>query len=251
MQTTRSTYSENFFNELDELIKNQTQPLFAAFDADGTLWSNDMGEEFFKWEIQTGVLQSVFSKLPKDPWRFYRDEKEQGDPRKAYLWLAQIHQGLPLATVQKWAQDFLKTFTPVPLFNEQRKLISFLNQRNVKVFVVTASIKWSVEPGAALYGIPAEQVLGVRTQVKNGLITDIQEGEITWKKGKAIELLNFTMGVKPILCSGNSMGDLDLMETASHYSIAINSANDKHENYATEMELKALGSKRGWMLVSF
>ena len=31
-------------------------PRAAAFDCDGTLWSGDAGETFFKWEIKGGVV---------------------------------------------------------------------------------------------------------------------------------------------------------------------------------------------------
>src|SRR4051812_277802 len=114
---------KNFPSEFWDLLskaleterKTNSRPV-AAFDADGTLWDTDLGENFFKWQVQHSNLPD----LPKDPWRHYRDWKEGDDPRPAYLRLAQINKGQSLKQVQGWAEQAVKAHEPLPIFEEQK-----------------------------------------------------------------------------------------------------------------------------------
>ena len=220
--------------ELDLALQSEPEPV-AAFDADGTLWATDLGESFFQYQIKHNLLPNVFAKHP-DPWKYYRDWKGSGDPRPAYLWLAQINAGQKLTTVQDWAMENVKTQIPFPFFEPQKKLIQLFLQKKVKVFVVTASVAWAVEPGAELLGIPRNQVLGVRTKTDHGIILSDQDGEITYRAGKAKALLDKNQGKKPFFACGNTLGDLALLESAN-FKLAVRSAPVNHELFRSEEEL--------------
>jgi len=230
---------------LDQELKNHSRAI-AAFDADGTLWDIDMGESFFKWQINNCDL----SDLPADPWKHYRDWKASGDPRPAYLWLAQINSGISLAQVREWAEQAVQSLEPLPIFEDQKKLIEWLLQNKVEVFVVTASVKWAVEPGAKRLGLDFEHVLGVATETKNHLVTKSQDGLITYKEGKAEALLQKTKQ-KPFLACGNTTGDLALLQSASQIAMAVGAAPQGHELFATEEKLRQKAIKQGWMIHQF
>lgn len=230
-----------------EKTLDQGQLPIAVFDADGTLWNTDLGENFFKWEIKNAVL----SNLPKNPWEHYRNLKSQPDPRPAYLWLAQIHSGLPLKTIQNWAQQALKEISPPPIFESQKELIELLYNKSIAVFIVTASVKWAVEPGASLLGVDSEFVLGVETEVQDGLITDKPILPVTYKEGKLEALLKKTKGQNPFLASGNTIGDISLLENATHISLAVGAAQKHDELFQSEENLRALASKSGWIIHHF
>lgn len=227
--------------------KNSGQKIYAAFDADGTLWSNDLGENYFKYQIREKLLPN----LPASPWEYYRKWKSSGDPRPAYLWLAQIHEGQSLATVQGWAEAALLDAGFDYFFDEQRHLIEYLQSRDVAVYIVTASVKWAVEPAALRLGLSRDNVIGVSTQVKNGVISNQQDGFITYRQGKADALLAKTNGVKPFLGSGNSPGDIELLKTATRVRLAIQSAPHGHELYASESELAQIASSENWLRFSY
>jgi phosphoserine phosphatase len=230
-----------------ELAEMQTPPV-AAFDADGTLWNTDLGEHFFRWQIENRVLQN----LPEDPWKYYRHWKNSGDPRPAYLWLAQINQGHSLDEIQEWAEAALKTIDPFPLFDDQKKLIDLFLSKNVQIYVITASVKWAVEPGAKRLGLPAENVLGVATQIKGGLITTEQEaGAITYRDGKMRALLEKTKGIQPFFACGNTMGDYDLLNGASLVSLAVGAAKEGEELFKTEEQLRQESRRHGWLIHQF
>lgn len=243
-------YLPELWNELttklDLAIRSKPGPHYAAFDADGTLWSHDIGESFFKYQIANCPLQ-----LPKDPWHHYRSWKESGDPRPAYLWLAQINAGHSLSYVRQWAEDFVKSTEPLPIFPSQKSLVEWLQDRGVEVFVVTASVKWSVEPAAKRLGIPYDNVLGVETEIQNGVVTEAQKGTITYKAGKLEKLLHYTGGVAPLLCSGNSPGDWDLLKGAQVAKLAVRSTLPEDELYFAEQELYKKALAENWFTHSF
>lgn len=228
---------------LDQELAENTQAPIAAFDADGTLWDTDLGENFFRWQIKNNVLEN----LPEDPWRYYRHWKSTGDPRPAYLWLAQINQGHTLEEVHHWADEALQSLQPFPVFEDQQKLIELLQAHGVQVYVVTASVKWSVVPGAKRLGIPAENVLGVATKINNGIITTEQDGPITYREGKLQALLEKTKGLQPFLASGNTMGDFCLLSGASLFALAVGAASENDELFKTEEQLREESRKQGWL----
>lgn len=241
--------SKNFPDALLDIIKKATEEELqinprpvVAFDADGTLWRVDLGESFFQHQIKHCSLPN----LPADPWAHYWNWKSAGDPRPAYLWLAQINAGQRLTTVRQWAHQSVQNQSPLPIFSEQRSLIEYFHQMGVQVFVVTASVKWAVEPGAALLGISSEQVLGVKTQVIDGFVTDKVDGVITYKAGKWDALLEATGGQKPFFCAGNTMGDFWLLDGATRTRMAVGSCDPDDELFKSEEPLRTEALVRRW-----
>lgn len=220
-QTPVNEFSPDLWASIESTLRSAAQsatgPLVAAFDADGTLWDADAGETFFDWQIHNCDL-AAFKGI--NPWKRYHDFKNP-DPRVAYVWLAQISAGHKLSEVRAWAAECFKSAGPWPVFSSQRRLIELLRSLGIEVYVVTASIKWAVEPVAALLGIDFEHVLGVETEVRDGVITDIVKPPITWRDGKAEGLLAKTGGVRPVLAAGNTYGDIALLDCATHVRLAL------------------------------
>lgn len=237
---------QKLLRALDEECRSNTRPV-AAFDADGTLWDTDLGESFFRYQIKNCALPN----LPSDPWGHYRTWKESGDPRPAYLWLAQINEGQRETQVQSWAEASVASFNPLPIFEDQQRWIELLLQRGVEVIIVTASVKWAVEPGARRLGLTDDNVLGVQVKVVDGVVTREPAGYMTYREGKASALLDYTGGRKPFFCSGNTMGDYALLKSATRIGMAVGAAPEAHELWKTEEELRGHASKEGWIIHRF
>lgn len=231
---------------LDVVLQQDLHPV-AAFDADGTLWDTDLGESFFSYLIEKKLVP-----LPTDPWEHYQAMKmDPGGPQKAYLWLAQILKGIPFTQVQEWSQSSLQHEGPLPYFSDQKKLIELLISKKVSVYIVTASVKWAVEPGAQFLGLSPEQVLGVETEIQDGKITERQKGVITYREGKTEALLKVTGGKKPFLSSGNTMGDWQLLEAATHLRLAVSASPADSRLFRTEQELYRAAKQRSWLTHRF
>jgi len=175
---------QRIYTGIAALLKSVPQPWHAAFDADGTLWDTDIGERFFKYQIENCNL-TTFS---GDPWQHYEEMKLQ-HYRDACVWLAQINRGQRLAQVQAWAKEAVVSGDQVPVFLPQQRLIQYLLGRGVKCWIVTASVQWAVEPAAKLVGLSAQDVLGITTRVESGIVTDVAMEPVTWREGKELGLL--------------------------------------------------------------
>lgn len=223
--------------------KSKGENLFAAFDADGTLWDTDLGENFFRFQIDEKKIA-----LPPDPWNHYVELKKiNDDPRPAYLWLAQINKNQPLEQVKKWAKEAFDQIQPNPIFSEQLKLIHFLKSNGVKVYVVTASVKWAVEPGAHALGLTDDDVIGVETEVHSGIVTDIPVYPVTYRLGKTEALFKKTNKQRPFLCSGNTIGDLELLMSASHLQLAVSASSRDDGLFKKENELLQKAHEFSWL----
>jgi HAD superfamily phosphoserine phosphatase-like hydrolase len=238
------SYSETFWKQLNETLaelkKNQS-PLVALFDADGTLWDTDLGENLFHYTIDNRLVE-----LPPNPWEHYLElKKKNSDPRDAYLWLAQIYKGQTLEQVRKWSDDALKNLQPFPVFDDQKKLVDVLRNNQVTIKIVTASITWAVEPGARFLDLQNSDVIGVETLVQNGVITDQKHGVITYRSGK-VDGYKQKHSDQPFLAVGNSEGDVELLEFASRLRLAVSAANREDKLYKSEFQLQEIAKSKGW-----
>jgi HAD superfamily phosphoserine phosphatase-like hydrolase len=239
-------YSTEMWNRihtaLDFALAKDSEPV-AAFDADGTLWDIDLGETFFHYQIDNKLVS-----LPPDPWEYYQElKKKNDDPSEAYLWLAQINQGKNLSEIRSWAEQAVKAQHPVPIFEEQKKIIDLFKSKGVQVYIITASVKWAVEPGAKLLGLDANSVIGVETTTENGVITQNQKGLITYQMGKVEALLERTSGKTPFFSAGNTMGDFQLLNSASELALAVSAATQDDRLFKTENDLQKIAQQKNWM----
>lgn len=226
---------------LDGLEKNRPKGrAVAAFDADGTLWDTDLGEGLFGYQIDNKLVP-----LPADPWGHYNYLKEHVSHPAAYLWLAQISKGVPLATVRAWAELAVSS-KPLPIFDEQIRILEKLKSLDVEIYIVTASIKWAVEPGAVRLGLDASAVIGIETEVVDGIVTEKQKGVITYREGKAEAILDRTGGLAPYFSSGNTEGDKWLLECATSMRLVMSAAPEGSENWPTESRMLKLANEKGW-----
>ena len=238
---------KNLQQQVKQAMESQPGPYYAAFDADGTLWDSDLGEQFFQYQIdhcKLPALQGV------DPWEYYETTKSV-DPVKAYLWLAQILEGFSLDQVREWAKQAVEK-DGARVFESQKQMISWLHEMGVEVFIVTASIQWAVEPAGQLAGVPFSHVMGIQTRVnEQGLVTTEQEGPITWRQGKAEALLARTKGVAPVFCAGNTLGDISLIETSVGAKLCVQTQVEKNGLYEEEQKLFEHASEKGWPIHHF
>ncbi|MEN0059164.1 MAG: haloacid dehalogenase-like hydrolase, partial [Bdellovibrio sp.] len=135
----------------------------------------------------------------------------------------------------------------VPIFLEQKKLIDLLISKGVQIYIVTASVKWAVEPGAEILGLTKDNVIGIETHIQDGVISTQQKGAITYRQGKVEALLEKTQGKKPFFCSGNTMGDFQLLQSATHLRLAVSAASRDDKIFKTEHELQTWAEQHSWL----
>lgn len=233
-------YTEKLKNRIENARKTVSGPAVAAFDADGTCWFSDVGRDFFDHQVK----QAFFPSEKVYQWTDY-EALEAKDINLGLAWMAQILAGFSLDKVRSFAEKCINWSIP-NYIEHQKEVIALLNKLDVDVYIVTASVKWSVEPAAEVMGIKSENVIGVETSIKDGLITDELSGPVTWREGKVDALLKATGGVNPFFVSGNTMSDVPLLHSSTALRSLMHSAKDGEDLFNTENQALELAKEQDW-----
>ena len=190
-------------------------PGLAAFDADGTLWDGDVGEELLARLADEGKLLS-----PAGPGAFAEyTSRFQLDPADAFSYAGSAMAGLREDFVAAEAERLFAERAGGELFPPMAELVAGLQARGWTVYIVSASNRWSVAPGARLLGIGLDRVIAVEVVVERGVLTREVIHPIPTLAGKP-SLLRARAGRDADLAFGNSTLDLPLLQ-AARFPVAV------------------------------
>ena len=231
----------NYVTDVTNPESNNFIPIadrIATFDNDGNLWSEQPA--YFQLYFAMYKVKAMASEHPEwkttQPFQAVLENdmealKKQGEAGLIQLVMA-THSGTTTeefnADVKEWiatAKHPTKNVTYDKLvFQPMLELLSYLRANNFKTYVVSGGgvdfMRAFVSP---IYGIPSEQILGSRMKTEfdynngNPQIQRLPELEfIDDKEGKPLNIHKI-IGKKPVFSSGNSDGDLQMMQwTASN-----------------------------------
>lgn len=105
---------------------------------------------------------------------------------------------------------------------EMQELMESLQGSGWKVWVLSASCQWEIEEFAAMYGLPPQQVVGMRRVIARDRITQEVEPPVSYSDGKldAYRLYIDKIGA-PRFVAGDSVGDWKLLESATEMRLLI------------------------------
>lgn len=222
----------------------------AVFDADGTLWKMDLGFGFFEYQLRNKTLPKIKSNnVEQYHLTLKKYKKKYQTPEtlsQALLWLAQINEGKTKQQFQDEVRNYKKEIGKTPVFDLQKEVVSYLIDQSVSITVVTATTQWVVEEFVEDLGISRNNVLGIKTKIENNIITDKQDGPITWGDGKLHAYMEHTKNTKPFFASGNTLGDLSLLESSHSMKLVIHAAPKTDINYESERALLQTAKKNSW-----
>ena len=234
-----SAFDPLIHRKITEFIEKHEAPSrkrkIAVFDADGTLWRGDVGEDFFKFQIEKQWLR----KKIENPLQTYFDEIEKGDPVKAYGWLAQWNAGATEEDMRRWSSEFFHEKYAKAVFEPMRLLTHSMMNAGFEVWIVSASPYWSVLEGAKGFGVQPDRIIAVTTKVSNGVLTDELAYPVPYRHVK-MELVNKIIGEAPLFAAGNTFWDKELLSTATEMTLSISSEAPGGPNYKAEQDLRQL-----------
>ena len=211
----------------------------AAFDADGTLWRDDIGEDFLQHLCARGWV-----KLPGggDPYTEYLMRVER-DRATGFAYAAQLLQGLAESALQEECERFAKEWVPRRLLASTQALLALCSEAGLVCAVVSASPIQIVRAAAALAGVPAARCLGMTTQADAaGVLTDRLVPPITHAAGKVEALAKAGLGAPVLGCGDSVQGDLAMLEAAR---VRVVVAQGPGGALAEEAR------RRGWTILSY
>lgn len=224
---------------IDALFKNDLKGQVAVFDADQTLWRDDVGEGFLHWLIDN---QHLVKAAPGGDAFAHYEALCQQSKTIGYAYAAQAMAGIPEARLQALAAAYFKDHFQQNIYPAQKALIARLQQAGVEVWMVSASNQWIVDAGAPYLGVPLNRVVGIRLAVDSaGLITETVVPPVTYRQGKVDAILKY-IGQQPILVSGDSMTDYEMLVYAKQLRLVINPA----ERGVSGGNITDLAQEHGW-----
>lgn len=215
----------------------------ALFDADGTLWREDVGEAFLRHLVSLGWV-----KLPdgSDPYEAYERAVDR-DRASGYAYAAQLQAGLAVDEVAAEARRFAERWVPPRLIADTQALRALCEEAGLVPVVVSASALPIVVAAAPLAGFPAARCRGIEVGVREGRFTAEVIRPITYGKGK-VEAVMQASGSRPqasglvaLACGDSLSGDLPMME-AARIAVAVSPAA------GSPLSIEA--RKRGWPVLS-
>jgi phosphoserine phosphatase len=209
------------------------RPRVAVFDCDGTLWSNNTGEDFFFWSMERGMVSDEVVRRIRPRHADYL--RGQVDETVMCGEMVTMYAGLTVAELEAAAKELFETFVRPNIFREMHQLTRALRAAGTELWAVSSTNEWVVKYGAAEFGIPAERVLAAKVVEKDGYATHdlirVPSGQ-----GKAVAIRDF-IGAKVDAVFGNSVHDQAMLELATH-PFAINPNPD----------LERVASERNWTI---
>lgn len=202
-----------------------------VFDADGTLWRGDVGEDFLRWAFHQQLYEGSYD-------HYERLLSESAS--RAYGWCVEVMRSQPEALIAERCGDFFTTRFGGKIFPFVRPLLSRLEKAGCPVWICSASPRWNVLPGASALGIPPERVIGVTCPVVEGQLTGVIDQPVPVGPGKVSWLERH--GLKPALAVGNGDFDLDMLAFAKHALVV--SPPDSRNGLVAEAH------RRGWAILS-
>jgi HAD superfamily phosphoserine phosphatase-like hydrolase len=207
-------------------------PGVAAFDCDGTLWSGDVGERFFDWELkQADLVAPAVDRSMRERYAAYK--RGEVDETTMCGEMVTMHQGIPERKLMDAAAGFFDQFFVLQIFPEMRELVRRLEENGCEIWAVSSSNEWVVRAGMKHFGIPESRILAAKVELDRGIITN-RLVRVPSGAGKP-EALRENVGKEIDQAFGNSRWDREMLAMANH-AVAVNPNPD----------LEAIARESGW-----
>lgn len=249
-----SDWSSEIFSYLE---KNLTGRKFqtALFDFDNTLVRGDFGEEVMCELLQAGVpwIESLSPFFPEpalfekmetlrktdtqsfmdEVWKYYESKIEKEGLGIAYRWSTWIFSGRSSKDLQDtaklvWERHQKDTSSKaVQAFVPMFELVKELEKTGTKIWIVTASPEPVIQLVSEKWGIPKENVLGMRLVEKNGILSHELIEPFTYGIGK-VEFLNLANGNQGYdIAFGDSENDFPMLSHGRSNGIFLDRGKKK------------------------
>jgi phosphatidylglycerophosphatase C len=227
--------SAEVVTRLDALARvahGEGQKALVALDADGTLWSGDVGIDSIRTLLASrGVRASAGPALREEAKRCRVELREDANDQAAALYDAYekgtYHEerafrmmtwafaGYRADEMRDFANDVVRQGSlPARMHAEVVPIVRWASDRGIPIFVVSASPVAVVEAAVELLALPVAQVLAMSPAVDNGVLLPEVLEPATYGSGKVEALLARMPGHTLLAAFGDSVFDLPLLGEA-------------------------------------
>jgi len=216
------------------------QPQIAAFDADGTLWEEDVADLLWDHLVEGKALTRQAA-APLARTVRAAGEEPTHDPYEDYQRLKELSRRgrCPEETMVRVMLQGLAGLTEEAIYLHAQKalarargisgvatgpsalMIARLRDLGYRVVVVSGSPRWAVEVAVKPLGMDTTDIVAGQVAVVSGALTDGVIEPLPHGPGKIQAILR-RFGTVPHVSVGNGLGDLEMLEAASHLKLLVN-----------------------------
>jgi len=181
------------------------EPRLALFDADGTLWDNDIADDCTIWMIGTGRVKTA------SKWDTYK-RLFDADAPAGCRYLLELYEGLTRVELTAHVEAYWRDFMKLAYIDETVEVLRYLAGRGFRVWVVSGSPTDFLEP--LKRQLPVDRIVGMDFEVDGrGVLTGRLAGISCAAQGKADKVRSLWNG--PIqFAAGNSLLDEAMLRLA-------------------------------------
>ncbi len=228
--TARDVSAQELIAELELHLDRGAGAL--AFDADGTLWSGDVGEDVFRFAVGHGRLREA-ARAELDRQATTRGFETYADVNTtamslfdAYLanryperemceLMTWCYAGHTLAEMRELSREaLLATHHASRLHEELRSVLEVSRSRGVRSVVISASPRATVELAAAAWGFEVADIAASTPRVSESVICAEMADEVPYGMAKCRAGRRLLGDARWVASFGDNVFDLEMMREA-------------------------------------
>jgi phosphoserine phosphatase len=224
-------------------IPLQDEPRLALWDADGTLWENDIADDCTIWMIGTGRIKTGHQ------WAEYKRIYAEDAPAGC-RYLLTFFAGLSLEQLTAHVNSYWREFMKLDYIEEPVEGLHYLAARGFETWVVTGSPTDFLFP--LCDRLPVQKIVGMDFEVDgDGILTGRHAGISCAGPGKAEKVVS--LWPHPIqFAAGNALLDEAMLRLARDVAWAVHPHPDlaeiaKREGWEVKVSPRPPYGTAGWV----
>ncbi len=229
---------ENFL----EKTKNETGRKIAVFDGDGTV----LGQT--PHYLADEAMYNFALEHPDQNPEVFQEMIKQSNVSIPYVQnRVKYISGLSLQEYRDLGEKYFNKYYSNKIYEPMRSLISILKQNGFEIWIITASPEGMYQQFLSkALEIPITHIVGIKSTIKDGIITDEIISPIPQDHGKKWAIESFVQDV-PLFVAGNSRGDKEMIEFSKGLKMIVNP--DEHIAPDQTESISDYAKKNDWLVV--
>ncbi len=220
---------ERVIARMDQAMTGLARPVVTT-DADGTLWSGDVGTDAFESLLaEKAVREPARNALAEEARQAGLEPSGDANAVAARIYktflAGNFHEGrcyqIMAWAFAGWRPDEVRSFaTRVQarrslaqrLHPEMQTIVRWAQKRSVELWVVSASPRFVVQSGAARFGIPPERVVAATPAIRGGRLCPNLAEPVPYGPDKVSAIERDIGPSRLIAAFGDNVFDLDMLD---------------------------------------
>jgi phosphatidylglycerophosphatase C len=229
--TARVLTSQQLIAELEPHFQTDL-PCALAFDADGTLWSGDVGDDVFRFAVSHGCLREAARaelelQAETRGFRTFADVNATAKhlfdayvarrypEREMCELMTWCYAGYTLTELRELIREALRASNHAArLHAELGPILDFARDRGVRTVVISASPRATVELAASAWGFRVEDIAAATPRVASGIICAEMDGAVPYAATKCSAGRALLGDARWVASFGDNVFDLEMLREA-------------------------------------